>query len=45
MYRNIVDGGLSVHNVKIRTMAPFIHNFLALAISPRYNPNRYYKTL
>ena len=45
MYRNTVDGGLSVHNVKIRAMALLIHNFLAQAICPRYKPNMYYNTL
>ena len=45
MYRDTVDGGLSVQNVKIRAMALLIHNFLAQAISPRYKSNMYHNTL
>ena len=45
MYREVVDGGLGVHNVKMRAMAMLLHTFLSQAISPLYKHNMFYNTL
>ena len=45
MYREVVQGGLGVYNVKMRAMAMLLHTFLTQAISPFYKSNIYYTTL
>ena len=45
VYRQTELGGLGLYNVKVRSMATFIHTFLAQAISPLFPTNYYLNTL
>ena len=45
MFRQVNEGGLAVHNVKVRAMAMLLHTFLSQAISPAFPASVYYSSL
>jgi hypothetical protein len=45
LYRPVDQGGLGMHNVKVRAAAMLAHTFLAQALSPRFPTNHYFHTL
>ena len=45
LFRRITDGGLGLHNVKIRALALLIRAFLETAINPKFRHNLYHEIL